>query len=266
MIPLTTMVQEGVFKLVSILPGGTTDEMKRLKAEYIAANPDVKKANEARLERGKKGIGEGLSESDRITLDPTMTQEEKKAARAALGGGGSGPRNLRNNNPGNIEYGDFARSHGATGSDGRFAVFPNKAAGSGAMDALLQSYSKQGLNTVSGIVGKWAPPSENNSGAYARSVALRMGVTPNQQLDLQDPRVASAMAREMSRIEGSADAYADKQIPGVARPATNYPGSLGKLGGTLDINLLHSNGIRETRTAELSGTFGQTYAGRGGRA
>jgi hypothetical protein len=38
-----------------------------------------------------------------------------------IGGGNPGERNF---NPGNIEYGSFARAHGATSSDGRFAVLP----------------------------------------------------------------------------------------------------------------------------------------------
>ena len=36
-----------------------------------------------------------------------------------------GDRNWRNNNPGNLEDGDFARRHGSIGSDGRFAIFPD---------------------------------------------------------------------------------------------------------------------------------------------
>ncbi len=40
-----------------------------------------------------------------------------------------GSRSWRNNNPGNIEYGPFARSMGATGTDGRFAKFPSYEAG-----------------------------------------------------------------------------------------------------------------------------------------
>ena len=50
-----------------------------------------------------------------------------------------GDRNWRNNNPGNIEYGPFAMKYGATGSDGRFAIFPTEEQGRMAQDALLKS-------------------------------------------------------------------------------------------------------------------------------
>lgn len=50
------------------------------------------------------------------------------------------PRGFRNNNPGNIEFGPFARQAGAVGSDGRFAVFPDMNAGKHAMVRLLRSW------------------------------------------------------------------------------------------------------------------------------
>ena len=152
--------------------------------------------------------------------NPAGTPDIRPNLRPALSSQGKSPRNLRNNNPGNITAGAWANEHGATGSDGRFAIFPDKETGSRAMDALLQRYTKKdGLDTVSGIVGKWAPSSENDTGAYSNSVAKRMGVSPDQKLDMNDPAVSAAIAKEMSRIEGSADAYRDKQLPDAARPA-----------------------------------------------
>lgn len=48
-----------------------------------------------------------------------------------------GTRAWRSNNPGNIEYGSFAKSHGAIGSDGRFAIFSSYEAGRKAKENLL---------------------------------------------------------------------------------------------------------------------------------
>ena len=50
-----------------------------------------------------------------------------------------GDRNWRNNNPGNIGYGAFAKRHGAIGRDytDRFAVFPTLEAGRVAQEKLL---------------------------------------------------------------------------------------------------------------------------------
>lgn len=126
-------------------------------------------------------------------------------------GGKEGARNARNNNPGNIEYGDFARRHGAIGSDGRFAIFPDKETGSRAMDALLQVYNRQGLQTVRQIVSKWAPPNENDTNTYVNTVAKWMGVGPDDKLNMDDPKVAAALAQAKTRFEGDAKAYKPRE-------------------------------------------------------
>jgi hypothetical protein len=92
------------------------------------------------------------------------------------------PRGIRNNNPLNIEDGPFAKSMpGYVGSDGRFAKFETQDHGLGAANTLLDSYDKKhGLNTVSGIINRWAPASDgNNVSAYAADVSKRLGIDPN---------------------------------------------------------------------------------------
>lgn len=116
--------------------------------------------------------------------------------------GGKANRNERNNNPGNIEYGAWAIAHGATGSDGRFAIFPDLATGYGAAQALLSGYGASGNNTVGGIIGKWAPANENNTSAYASTVAKGMGVGVNDKLDMSNPAVISQLTRYIAQYEG----------------------------------------------------------------
>ena len=65
-----------------------------------------------------------------------------------------GTRPQRDNNPGDIEYGAFARAHGAIGSDGRFAIFPDMATGFQAMAALLSSPSYRKL-TLGEALHRW---------------------------------------------------------------------------------------------------------------
>lgn len=90
--------------------------------------------------------------------------------------GGSATRGARNNNPGNIEYGPFARSMGAIGSDGRFAIFPDLQTGTQALASLMGSYQRRGFNTIDKIVGRYAPPRENNTAAYGDFLAGQLGV------------------------------------------------------------------------------------------
>lgn len=75
----------------------------------------------------------------------------------------------RNNNPGDIEFGEFAVTHGATGSDGRFAIFPDADTGFAAMRLLFQAPSYVGL-TVAQAIERWAPSTENNTNAYIANV------------------------------------------------------------------------------------------------
>jgi hypothetical protein len=112
------------------------------------------------------------------------------------------PRGLRNNNPGNIEDGPFARSMpGYTGSDGRFATFATLDDGGHAMQRLLAGYGAKGLNTVQAIVNRWAPPGENDSSAYAGTVAKHLGVGPHDQIDTSDPQVLAKLSSAMAQVE-----------------------------------------------------------------
>jgi hypothetical protein len=108
------------------------------------------------------------------------------------------PRSVRNANPGNIEDGPFAKGQpGYAGSDGRFAKFESPDAGRNAQVALLDSYAKRGFDTVEKVVGRWAPPGENDTGAYIRTVAGKLGVDPREKV--QD---IGALADAMAEVEG----------------------------------------------------------------
>jgi hypothetical protein len=129
------------------------------------------------------------------------------ASAAAPASAASGAhRNERNNNPGNIEYGKWAKDHGATGSDGRFAIFPDLATGYGAAQALLGDYGKSGKNTIGSIIGSWAPSHENDTATYAGTVAKNMGVGVNDKLDMTNPAVISQLTRYIAQYEGMSSA------------------------------------------------------------
>jgi len=80
-----------------------------------------------------------------------------------------GSRSARNNNPGDIEFGKFAKKHGAIGGDPRFAIFPSPNAGFAAMRALLNGKEYLGL-TLSAALNKWAPSVENQTNIYIEHV------------------------------------------------------------------------------------------------
>lgn len=82
----------------------------------------------------------------------------------------------RNNNPGNIEYGPFARANGATDTDGRFAMFPTPEAGFSALRQLL--LSRYASLTIAEAIAKYAPPNENDTALYVSSVCHWVGCNP----------------------------------------------------------------------------------------
>lgn len=126
------------------------------------------------------------------------------AAPVASGMDGNAPRGLRNMNPGNIEAGAFTQSQpGYVGSDGRFAKFDTLEHGVGAHAALLDSYGRKGINTVAGVINRWAPQSENGkaTGNYAQFVARKIGVDPNAPIDLSDPDTRQRLAYAMGEFE-----------------------------------------------------------------
>jgi hypothetical protein len=108
----------------------------------------------------------------------------------------------RNNNPGNIQDGAFARRQpGYAGGDGRFARFASPDHGFAAMEALLAGpgYMGSGRNTIWSILSKYAPASENNTAAYAAHVSKLTGIGANQPLTRSQ---LAAVARAMAVQEG----------------------------------------------------------------
>jgi hypothetical protein len=134
--------------------------------------------------------GAGAGYTDVILPDGTVERRE-------------GARNWRNNNPGNIEFGDFAKANGAIGSDGRFAVFPTYEAGRAAKGALLFSSEGYEGKSIASALERYAPRSDNNNtDAYIATVAGALGVDPNTPLADLNPTQREAMLTAMERVEG----------------------------------------------------------------
>lgn len=91
-------------------------------------------------------------------------------------------RGLRNNNPGNIRKGENWQGLAAQQLDPEFCTFETMAWGIRALVVLLRTYRfKYGLTTVKGIVNRWAPPTENDTGAYVNAVCDGW-VRPDEEL------------------------------------------------------------------------------------
>lgn len=99
------------------------------------------------------------------------------------------PRGIRNNNPGNIRENrlvDYAWEGEAPDDfDPEFEEFLTPQAGIRAMARILINYERlHRLNTVRGIITRWAPPSENDTEAYINAVVAQTGFPSNHQISV----------------------------------------------------------------------------------
>ena len=123
-------------------------------------------------------------------------------------------RGERNNNPGNIDQtAQLWVGQVQDSREPRFCVFDTPENGIRALcRVLLTYYRKHGLNTVAKIVNRWAPPSENDSGAYINHVAHLLGVGQDAVIDVEDVDTLEILARAIIQHENGRCIYEDATI------------------------------------------------------
>lgn len=128
-----------------------------------------------------------------------------------------GSRAWRNNNEGNLEFGKFAKAHGAIGTDGRFAIFPDEETGRRAKEALIfesnggKYLANNPLDYGKGIgyrdktllqtIAAYAPSGENNTARYQKTILSAVGGRNKKMRDYTaDER--QAIMQAMRKVEG----------------------------------------------------------------
>ncbi|EDU7983796.1 structural protein [Salmonella enterica subsp. diarizonae] len=120
------------------------------------------------------------------------------------------PRGIRNNNPGNIRWGDDWKGlvPKSQRTDKDFCQFITPEYGIRAMIVILRNYQrKHGLNTITGIINRWAPTNENNTQAYIDSVAKTTGTAPDQFVHTDDSRFMMKLLQAIIRHENGVQPY-----------------------------------------------------------
>lgn len=140
-----------------------------------------------------------------------------------------GDRAVRNNNPGNLEYGPFAKSMGAIGVDHKgkrargFAVFATREQG---LKAQVGWYAKEAKKhpdmTIGQAISKYAPSFENNTAAYTRALTKAGGITADTKLSDISPSQMESIISAQHAVEGNTKATAFDATTG-ARIATIDP-------------------------------------------
>ncbi|CAI1022737.1 hypothetical protein [Serratia proteamaculans] len=133
--------------------------------------------------------------------------------RVTAHGNSSAARGLRNNNPGNIEASSENPWEGQAGSDGRFAKFETPEHGIRALGKNLLSYQRQGYDTVSEIVNRWAPASDgNDTDSYIKALCGALGIGANDQVDMSNPRTLAALCAGIVKHENGSQPYTTEQL------------------------------------------------------
>jgi hypothetical protein len=129
-------------------------------------------------------------------------------------------RGIRNNNPGNIERGakwqGLAAKHEMTPPqkrEKRFCVFRSPEWGIRALVKIIQTYErKHSLDTVRGIIERWAPPVENDTSSYITQVAKALDVEQDEPLNLANTHTMLVLAKAIIAHENGSQPYGDATI------------------------------------------------------
>ncbi len=119
-------------------------------------------------------------------------------------------RGLRNNNPGNIRLSGVRYKGETVSGDKAFKTFESMPWGYRAMFVVLNTYQKKhGLLTIRQMIGRWAPPCENDTGAYVDAVARWSPVDADTPVASTDRDVMLPIVAAMSRVENGVAAVAE---------------------------------------------------------
>lgn len=116
-------------------------------------------------------------------------------------------RGIRNNNPMNIRKGNNWRGERPFQSDKEFEEFESMEMGLRAGLKLIKNYQTKPLlqankaNTIRKIINRWAPPTENNTSSYIKTVSKRTGLLPDEVIPWTDKAKIIALAEAMCFVE-----------------------------------------------------------------
>jgi hypothetical protein len=177
------------------------------------------------------------------------------------------PRGIRNNNPGNIEWGSpwqgLVKRTKAT--DDRFAQFVDPVSGIRAIAVtLITYYDKRKANdgskidSIREVIDRWAPSNENDTIAYSNQIARVLNVAPDSEtLNLHDYVTLRGLVEGIIRHEEG-----DPKVKGV----TPYKNVNGWYPDDVIDEALRRAGVAKPQPAVASVPVTKTTAAAGGVA
>lgn len=117
------------------------------------------------------------------------------------------PRGIRNNNPLNIRKYSAWQGLAPNQTDPQFCQFKSMVYGLRAAHKLLRNYITgsdgrvKPCDTLSTIIRKWAPPTENVTQRYIDYVAKETGLSPFERINFLDRKVMCDIVEAMAFVE-----------------------------------------------------------------
>lgn len=118
---------------------------------------------------------------------------------------------IRNNNPFNIRKGSTWKGERPNQSDPAFEEFTSMEMGIRAGLKLIRNHmtgfggQRKPMNSIAKLIAVWAPPSENNTVEYVRTVSRLSGIPKTRTIFLDDRRSLLAIAKAMTQVECGVD-------------------------------------------------------------
>ena len=127
------------------------------------------------------------------------------------------PRGIRNHNPlnlrENIHGGDKWEGEHLLNLDASFEEFKSPKWGIRAGAKVLRNYQRlYGLNTISGIINRFAPSSENDTQSYINHVADYMDVAAHDPINLNNAQVLKQLVSAIIKHENGINPYTEAVI------------------------------------------------------
>jgi hypothetical protein len=124
------------------------------------------------------------------------------------------PRGIRNHNPGNLRRSkDRWKGLATEQTDEEFLRFSEPRWGIRALARTLVTYqTRHGLRTIRALIDRWAPPHENDSGAYVRAVSRAVMCDADIPVDVLDVKTLAALTAAIIRHENGEQPYGKQVI------------------------------------------------------
>lgn len=151
---------------------------------------------------GRANVVEDKTVEETLLQKGIFTEDEVKSLRVvARMQGKYFPRKPEFNNPLNIK--DTGQNwEGEQGSRNGFVVFKTPEDGIRAASKLFDTYAnKHNIDTVKEFISRYAPPSENDTEAYIKTVSSALGVSPDTEIDFTNPSIKARAIKAMIDVE-----------------------------------------------------------------